>query len=308
MSKKYYLFYRRRLGIGGKRNLQELQAAGFFEDELSQISGPGFQARRDLFINGKTFTTATSLDIGIFEQKKLFPDNTVVDIEIRPNNPNFMLLSTETHEYKYEILDCKLYIKQYALNPDLTQSIQDNLNKGVFAKYNYFRNDLKKYYVPPGIQEYDFVLYTDKVPKRIFVGLVDAKAFHGHIGMSPFEFGHFDLKSIQINAYGGRYPSANYELNWKEGNFIRAYKDLSDTTDHGISLTKYAAHSCFYAFDLQAEHDSDIAEPQKSGTTAIVLNFNTPTPANGLQLIVYGEFESLFSIDVARNPSAFVPV
>uniref|UniRef100_A0A914ZCA8 Uncharacterized protein n=1 Tax=Panagrolaimus superbus TaxID=310955 RepID=A0A914ZCA8_9BILA len=292
---------KRRLNIGSKQTVPELQAVGYFEDGLSQMNGEGFNSRRALFHGGKTFKSVCSLDVDIFQQQKLLPNNLLVDIEITPHNNAFALLSNGNEEYKYEILDCRLFVKHYLLNPELHNSIQEKLDKGAFAKYNYTRNMISHYFISPGRMDFETVLFRDKLPKRVFAGLVDARAFNGEIGKSPFAFEPHYLQSIQIRADGKHVPSYPYKMNWNENDYIRAYKDLSDTTEHSITLAKYETHSAFYGLDLQLDHNKEIVELQKTGSTYISLNFSVPVPVNGLQLVIYGEFDSILALDDNRQ-------
>ena len=119
--------------------------------------------------------------------------------------------------------------------------------------------------------------------------------------MSPFEFSPYSLQSIQVAASGYRIPNTLYKLDWKANNMVHPYLDLSNVTEHGISLQKYATHLTFYAFDLQLEQGDGHVEAQKSGTTAISLIFSDPVPAEGLQLIVYAEFDSLLELGASRS-------
>uniref|UniRef100_A0AC34G888 Uncharacterized protein n=1 Tax=Panagrolaimus sp. ES5 TaxID=591445 RepID=A0AC34G888_9BILA len=115
----YNSYLRRRLGLDVSRNQEYLQLSGYFEDGLDQMSGEGFEARRALYENGATFETVCSIDADIFRQKKLLLNQMVVEIEITPHNNFFALLNTGKDEYKYSIVDCKLYTKQHLLVPQL---------------------------------------------------------------------------------------------------------------------------------------------------------------------------------------------
>uniref|UniRef100_A0A914Y6I6 Uncharacterized protein n=1 Tax=Panagrolaimus superbus TaxID=310955 RepID=A0A914Y6I6_9BILA len=81
----YNSYLRRRLGLGVSRNQGELEAAGYYEDGLDQLSGSGFEARRSLYENGASFESICTLDCDIFRQKKLLLNQVKVDIEITPH-------------------------------------------------------------------------------------------------------------------------------------------------------------------------------------------------------------------------------
>uniref|UniRef100_A0A914Z9I3 Uncharacterized protein n=1 Tax=Panagrolaimus superbus TaxID=310955 RepID=A0A914Z9I3_9BILA len=277
----YNAYMRRRLCIGGKQNVQELQSMGYFEDDLSQISGSGFEARRALFEN----------------------EIQLMNIEITPHNNFFALIGTGPKEYKYDLVDCRLYAKQHLLLPQLNCSIQEQLNKNFIAKYNFKRVIMKNYFIGTGRYDFHQTIFTDYLPKRVFIGLVDAKAFNGHIGMSPFSFEPHGLTSCKIVCNGVITPSYPYNLNFEKKMFGRAFDDLISATGctTNINIDKFVKHSCFYAFDLQQEQSGEFIELQQLGSTGITLNFTTPVPVNGLQLIIYAEFNSILTLDKTRT-------
>ena len=53
---------------------------------------------------------------------------------------------------------------------------------------------------------------------------------------------------------------------------------------------------------------ADYIELQKLGQTTITLNFNQAVPVNGLQLVIYGELDSIIALDYRRNITSLVPV
>uniref|UniRef100_A0A914P325 Uncharacterized protein n=1 Tax=Panagrolaimus davidi TaxID=227884 RepID=A0A914P325_9BILA len=269
------------------------------------MSGPGFDARRSLFENDDaTFETICPPDLDFLHQKKLLLNQTIVDITITAHNSAFVLLTADkSTEYHYHLVDCKLYVNQITLLPTIDLKIQEKLNKNAIVKYAFNRNIMRSCFIPAGHTDYSTILFSDCIPNRIFVGLVNAKAFHGSIDMSPFEFSPFDLESIRVFWNDNATPFSPYNLNWSKKKFGRAFMDLlkATGTNHGISVEKYLTNSCLYGFDLQQSHSDQISEIQTFGTTMISLNFKAPVPENGLQLIVFAEFDCFLSMDKTRT-------
>lgn len=306
----YNFYLRRRLGLEVPTDIEDLEAAGYYEDGLSQISGPGFEARRALFENGSTFQTICSLDADIFRQQKLLLNQMVIDIELTPHNNFFALLNNSDSEYQYQILECKLYARQHLLMPQMDLLIQESLNKDALAKYSYTRNIMKNFFIESGRFEFDASLFNDYLPKRVFAVLVDAKAFQGSMGLSPFVFGTNHLETITLITNGTQTPAYPYKLDWDKKKFGRAFKDLNDATkhEHRISIQKYLSHSAIFGFDLQSQHYENVVELEQIGATSISLKFAQPVPANGLQLIIYGEFNSILALDKTRTITTAMPV
>uniref|UniRef100_A0AC35FNJ0 Uncharacterized protein n=1 Tax=Panagrolaimus sp. PS1159 TaxID=55785 RepID=A0AC35FNJ0_9BILA len=296
----YNAYFHQRLGLVPKAELN-----GYFEDGLEHMSGPGFDARRSLFENDDaTFETIFPLDFDFLHQKKLLLNQTIVDITITPHNSAFVLLTADkSTEYHYHLVDCKLYVKQNSLLPTIDLKIQDKLNKNAIVKYAFNRNVMRNWFIPPGHSDYSTILFNDCIPNRIFAGLVDAKAFNGSMDLSPFEFSPFNLESIQIFWNDNATPHTPYKLDWSKKKFGRAFMDLvkASGTSHGISVEKYLTNSCIYGFDLQQSHSDQISEIQTFGTTMISINFKTPVPDSGLQLVVFSEFDCFLAMDKTRS-------
>uniref|UniRef100_A0A914Z0V2 Uncharacterized protein n=1 Tax=Panagrolaimus superbus TaxID=310955 RepID=A0A914Z0V2_9BILA len=162
---------------------------------------------------------------------------------------------------------------------------------------------MRNFFIDAGRYDFGVNLFNDFLPKRVFAGLVDAKAFNGNMGMSPFNFGTFNLEAIKVVTNGVITPTDPYSFNWPQKVYGRAYKDLNDATDesHGISVQKFLKHSAIFAFDLQALRVKGFIEPQSIGATTISLKFKEPVPPNGLQLIIFGEFNSILALDKTRT-------
>lgn len=304
----YNAYFRRRLGLETSRNQDDLQLAGYFEDDdESQVSGSGFEKRRKFFENGADFHAICSLDVDFFKQNKLLLNEMTVDIEITPNNNSFCLLSQDNTEYFFSFIGFKLYVKQHHLLPELDAKIQSELKANRIAKYPYTRNLMTNFFINAGLYDYKAMLFNDFIPKRIFIALVDGIAFNGSTKHSPFEFKPFNLHNIQVSANGRLIPAYPYDLGRKD--YARAFKDLVDTTENtGITYQQYLTHSCIFAFDFRSMPRENVAELQHMGTTSLAIRFDKPVPTSGIQVIVYAEFDSLMAFDFARNITTALPV
>uniref|UniRef100_A0A914YW80 Uncharacterized protein n=1 Tax=Panagrolaimus superbus TaxID=310955 RepID=A0A914YW80_9BILA len=220
---------------------------------------------------------------------------------------NFSVIAQDAVNYVAVASGHKLYIKQHHLLPSLDATINQSLAQGQLAKYPYTRSLVSSHFIGPGRHDYNTSLFTDYVPKRVFVALVDASAFKGAPLLSPFDFKPFGLDRIHVSVNNKIVPTYPYDLGRKE--FARAFKDLTDnTTNTGLTYQKYLTHSCIFAFDFQHYHSDKAIDPQQTGTTALSLKFASAVPTSGIQAIVYSEFDSIISFDFARNNTTALPV
>ena len=83
------------------------------------------------------------------------------------------------------------------------------------------------------------------------------------------------------------------------------FESLSNKTDfsNDITLEDYKGGNCFFVFNLTPDHSDDgTLQLIQEGTVSIDLKFKTPiTETQGVELIVYGEFDNLITIDWNRN-------
>jgi hypothetical protein len=70
-----------------------------------------------------------------------------------------------------------------------------------------------------------------------------------------------------------------------------------------VNLKKFKNGLCVFAFDLSPDEDdgSDHWDLIKEGATSINIHFAQPTPAGGIEIIVYAEFDNLLTINHTRN-------
>ena len=293
-----------------------LNAAGYYEDSDNpeDSRGEGFVSRKALFLPTRTAESVAQfiarLDADILNQANYMLNNTEIDIEILPNDSNFMVLDPDNSgiTFKLEILNLKLYIKTLELMDGLALDIVRKLET-VPARYAIRRTSIKAFHINEGIMEYNANLWTEQVPRRIVCGLVASNAYRGSITLSPFKFEPFSVRELTISANSKTYPFSFYNLDYKANKFIRAFHDMHEaigfvntSESNGITLNKYKTSHTIYAFNLtNSMEDNPSFDLIKAGSTSINIKFNDEIPMNGATLIVFAEFDSIIFIDKNRN-------
>jgi hypothetical protein len=125
--------------------------------------------------------------------------------------------------------------------------------------------------------------------------------------MSPFEFQHADVQTISIESGGVYVPSTPYRLDFSDenSNFVRAFWDFHKGLDMEkieLTLKRYQNGFCGYAFDLRSFNRElgDAFELIKNSTTVLKVQLNKPVEDPGLQVLVWGEFDSVVTINSDR--------
>jgi hypothetical protein len=294
-----------------------LTAAGFYtDDETSQTSGSGYDKRKALFKKSNVVQFISKLDIDLCNQPRYLVNQCEVDIELLPNDSSFLIIATGDNlpEFEVEIVACKLYCKKL----DLMDSLAYDINKKLEIKpalYPIHRSSLRSIFISEKRTEFNGALWTDHVPKRIVIAMLNNDNFVGSQTTSPFDFKHFNIRDIAISASGKYIPSSPYNFDFENGKFVRAFHDMNECLGYagalesnGISLKRYKdGGCCFFMFNLTnsgEDNGLDTFDLVRNGTTSLNISFNKPVPDKGIVLIAMGEHESLLYLDRNRTISS----
>nr|CAD2177206.1 unnamed protein product [Meloidogyne enterolobii] len=311
---KTYLSYELSYSQGAKSS--HLNAAGYyFGSDTNLESGAGYDARKRLFSNSNTAQFIAKLDADIFNQPLYLINQCEIDIEILPNDAKFVLIAPPTlgipqsTRYYFEVLNCKLYVKKMDLMDGLALDIARKLDTKP-ARYAIRKTMMKPLFISQGRYEFNANLFMDQIPRRITLGLVANSDYVGHLGRSPFNFQHFNVREITIIANGRSYPQALYDFDYNNGKYVRAFNDLNEaigltnsSESNGITYQQYGTTHCIYIFNLTNSGDDQggLFDLIKNGTTAVNIKFSQPVPEGGIMLVTMGEADSLIILDKNRT-------
>jgi hypothetical protein len=164
---------------------------------------------------------------------------------------------------------------------------------------------LQNCFISEGRFEYTNNLFTNEVPRRIIIGLVDHDAYNGHNKKSPFDFKNFDVQQISIMCSGRTFPYTQYNLEYGVNKYSRPYHDMCEN----LSLGMFKRGWNIYVFNLTNSLDNEPGfELIKDGTTSINIKFRSRTPNGGITLIAYGEVDSLLLVDKNRHITSDIAI
>ena len=176
-----------------------LSCAGYAADGWDQdaIDDNGFKARNKMFLANKNVQFITNIDADLFAQDLYLINNCELDIEISPQPDEFMLIqpATNNNTYRLELVNIKLYVKMIELMDGLSLDLARRLEIKP-ARYSMRKSMLKSLFISEGRFEYNANIFTDEVPLRIIIGLLD----------TDFNFKNFNVRNISIVANGRNYP------------------------------------------------------------------------------------------------------
>ena len=308
--------------------------------EQNNPKGGGFTIRKQMVESGKKCVTLTRLEFDLASQPRLLLSNTDILFSIWASSDKFLVLSPQypaplapaqanegaeeraariaaegqatpnSTDYRIKVHDVRLYCTLV----DVVQSLQNSIAKQLEstpAKYPIRRLEMRKLFMPEGMTNLSFNCFQTVLPRRVLVFFVETAAFDGSTEKSPFEFKHANVQTISIESGGLYIPSTPYMLDYgaTNENFYRAYWDFHkllgmDEGNEGLDLTpkEYKTGWCGYGFDLRSFNRElgDAFELIKNSNTVLKAHLSTPVGEGGLMLLVWGEFDSVITINNDR--------
>nr|CAD2155498.1 unnamed protein product [Meloidogyne enterolobii] len=146
--------------------LSYLSAAGYYDDGAMDLNGVGFENRRLLFAPSADGTQNAAqfiakLDVDICNQPRYLVNQCEVDIELLPNDSNFLIVAptATNHKYHLEVLACKLYVKKIELMDSLAFDIAKKLELKP-ARYPIRKTSLKSLFITENRTEFNANILT----------------------------------------------------------------------------------------------------------------------------------------------------
>ena len=290
--------------------------AGYM-DQCNPLEGEnpvntGLQKRHAFIKGSKSVEMIGPLHTDLFFQPKHLLNGVDMHIKLIRSKADFCLMSAETGaSFKVHIQECSLYVRKVKVAPSVTMGHAKALEKGT-AKYPVRRVMCKVISVARGemtLQQDN--LFLGQIPQRIIMGCVHNKAFSGSYTHNPFNFQNFGVNYISLVVDGVQVPSKPITTSYGDTpglNSIRAYQTLFSGTDkmykdngNYISREDYDRGYALYAFDLSPDLSSgQHFNLKRKGNLRLEVHFDKLL-AEGLNIIVYAEFDNVLEIDRARN-------
>lgn len=262
----------------------------------------GFNNRAKLCLLSKTVDMVGRLHVDLFHQERLMLNMVDLKIKLIRSKPEFCLMGDGN--FKVALEHASLFVRKVKVSPGVLLGHAKSLEKTT-AKYPINRVICKTYSIPQG--NMSFVqdnIFTGQMPKRIVVGCVDNDAFNGSYKKSPFFFKHCHLNFIGVYVDGQPIPHNPLQPDFDNGNFIRAYHNLFQSTENrGLYLTRseFTEGYTLFHYDLSPDLcDGAHLNLIRHSNLRLELKFGTPL-ANTISLLVYAEFENIIEINKARN-------
>ena len=166
----------------------------------------------------KNMYTIARIHSEIFEQPKLLPPNTVLDIDFDRHNSDFLLLTKHNNRnYILKMESCKVLTRSVDMHEEITAEIDSVSISGRSMLYPVHRVKMMYYSCGPNVVELsNFNLLTmesNLLPCRIIVVMVREDAVHGNYNRDPFNYQHFNLAEFSLKAGSEQIPLPELKCN-----------------------------------------------------------------------------------------------
>jgi hypothetical protein len=289
-----------------------LGASGYYDEfKIDNAEDDGFKNRVEQTEEGKICEFISRLDFDLANQPLFLLNNIDVLFTIYRADDAFLiqtLKAGDTNTYRVKLHSLKIYVKMIDVQSSVNLGVMQMLAK-VPAKYPTRRMEIRTCYISSNRTEMTYQAFSNVLPRKLIVTLVNHNSYRGSQKLSPWNFKPFNLRDIIVNANGLNYPAVNYNMKYtgNQKNFIRAYMDMimntlnTENTTNGITINQFLNGWNFYIIPMNSTMDDCCGyDLIRNGTTTIQLVFNDLIPAEGLTMIVIGEFDQLLQIDQSR--------
>ena len=289
-------------------SLYEKDTAGKMD---SLTENAGLTTRKAYIKESKTLPLICKIHSDIFFQKRLLLNGVDLKLKLVRNSDKLVLMAAENATFKVKVINASLFVRKVAVNNGIQlQHIEMLDKKLVPAIYPIRRVDMKTINIATGsLSMNDENLFNGILPKRIVLGFVKSTAFEGAYNLNPFNFTHENLKYCSLLVNGKMVPQKPLVSDFTNGNTIRNYFSLLESTGHAfnntgidINRTEYETGYSLLAFDFTPDisDQEDSFHLLKKGVIRLEIKFATAL-TEPVNIICYSEFDSAIKIDKNRS-------
>jgi hypothetical protein len=269
------------------------------------VGNVGAKARWAFTKYSRQFEMFGQIHAELFNQPKLIPGKYELRMKFYRNSPEFCLMAIDdTKRYNIVIDDAALYLCVKKVAPEVRAAHELALTTKFF-KYPVSKVLMKFLTKSAGQMDINEPnLFKGTLPRRIVIGLVDSEAMNGSLHKNPFNFKHFDTRSVELRKNGQQLPFEQIDVNYTDNRYLQSYLTLFNGTQKlfanesiGITVESYGKGNTLMVFDISADQNSsNNLNLVREGTVSLTMKLGTATP-NAIVIIVYAEYEAIIEID-----------
>ena len=253
---------------------------------------------------------------GICFSEKALPPYVDVEFElIRNERPEFYLMA-KSAGFKIHILEAKFLPKRYDTQLQFIGGLERSLTENKLIKLHLNEPCVNTFTLHAGQLDYhNDTLFNGKIPLRIIIGMITAKAYQGDLKENPFNFQHFKRTHIRLLRNASVYPEPELVTSFQDNadhSCMLAYHFLMSSFNATynrdtppITFDEFSKGYFLTAYNMAPDEDTGL-DPfnaaYKPASIRLELKFGAAI-AETTQLIVYYKVINQVSIDFKRTVS-----
>jgi hypothetical protein len=293
---------------------------GFFFDDGdnmesidSTVDNSPLKARKAFFKNGKAQFIIRPFS-PIFRLNKVMIPYIDVDLILdRKDKPSFFIMGeacSATSPWNIQISDPVLYVHKVDPIPEYSVAVERMLhNSHEPLCYSFLDSQVSPVTVPRNSRSFSKNnLFSNKVPNRILIVFVDARAFDGDYSLNPFHYQHCKITNITLYKDGVPFPTPEIKCDFEAGLYARAYyntmRSLSapDPLAPNITYDQFAKGTTIFSYDMSPDQNGSSESTHLTNKACIIrleVIFKDPL-AQDMMCLIYHETEMQLTIDPNR--------
>ena len=246
----------------------------------------------------------------IFSQPKLMIGDVAISVKFHRADPKFCLMAVgENNKYSVSIDSAILFVCQKRISDGIRDAHLATLQT---KNIMYPVRKVQMKFFTKGSNRLDLTeanLVNGILPRRILIGLVSSESFNGHLHHNPFNFKHFNVKSVILRKNGEGVPFQSIETDFASKCSLRGYISLLEGTSNLFKnrsmdirpIVDYPQGYAIYGFDITPDHSgTNSFDLVQQGNISLDIKLSE-TSDKGICIVAYLEYDALLQIDSHYN-------
>ena len=294
---------------------QQLFSEGFIRDDyanMDDVVNSAFVTRKGWTAGGEGKLFFGKLQCGMFQQERALIPGLDFLVRFERAKDSFAIFNANPLiKPKVIIEEAVLLLLSLKVNPAIMQHHAALLARGHPAIYEFNKAEISA--IPVSQDTTELLkedLFHGRIPKYLIMFMVSNTAFHGDYSRNPYNFKHYDLKSILLTRDDENIPYERFQPDFKNGKCLREFMSLYQSNDLlgknailPINYEEFKSGYTHFQWNMSDNRKGVNAGPNQRGNMKLTLAFEDKTP-EAFVIVLYGIFES--TIQVFANDQVIV--
>lgn len=287
---------------------KQLFAQGFERDEcraMEAVTNSGFVTRKAWTAGGASRRFFGKLNCSLFNQERYLIPNVKLQVRLDRAKDAFALFTNVAGlKPKIIIEEAKLHFLIAKVSPHIHEYHAMELERGAPAIYELSKVQIATVPITQkslGVEK-DEVFYGNAVPSYLFMAMVSNTAFYGDYALNPYNFKHYNIKSLLITRDDERIPFETFEPDFRNGDCLEEYMSLYQSnallgknTVLPITFEEFQNGYTHFQWNLSDDRKGINNNPNQRANLKLEIKFHEQLPED-ITIIFYGIFDSTVQV------------